>query len=65
MQRYIVRVGAFLMPPMQYRHPPERYTLRGGVSETRVLIAFEDEYRTYTIESLWLALSGHIARISR
>jgi hypothetical protein len=35
------------MPPMQYRHPPERYTLRGGVSETRVLIAFEDEYRTY------------------
>jgi hypothetical protein len=32
---------------MQCRHPPERYTLRGGVSETRVLIAFEDEYRTY------------------
>ena len=32
---------------MLCRHPPERYTLRGGVSETRVLIAFEDEYRTY------------------
>jgi hypothetical protein len=32
---------------MRCRHPPERYTLRGGVSETRVLIAFEDEYRTY------------------
>src|SRR5215212_324230 len=32
---------------MRCRRPPERYTLRGGVSEARVLIAFEDEYRTY------------------
>jgi hypothetical protein len=56
-------VGAFLMPfPWRWRSPPERYTLRRGVTKTRVLVAFEDEYRTYR-EFMAGAIRTHRAHI--